>query len=556
MGKILDCTNLNAEYTRKLNKIASRNKKRYTRFVDIYSKEHGHFYMWWATPFASRNINLDATFQKICFLHLCQEVMEKDQVINHIILDDKALYDTLFINFAKKLTSKGITLEYRKKDICWFSAIARSIKQIKSLFEEYMKIRWHACKDGYSLKESISLIDTPILSSCFEDGQYRDRYFGDIHKYIKRDIYFVPSFNKNSSLKWKEFVERVEHSKQYKFLLKEKFLSVFDYSFLLKYLVYCIYMSTKKYKYENMDVTPLVKSSLLKGSYCTPSLKGILNYRYIKKLKKNNVKVDNLISWYEGRPSEIMMQKAFREYYPAAGSVGYEGFPLLESSLSLYLSKEQVRQKSAPLKMAIPGAVYEGQAKQFYERIDLIKVPILRNKYTNESSHVSLNQQKKILVVLPYFEKAAENMLHIVNEYMRAGHGSYNIIIKNHPVLIGKTVDYYLKEEIYFEPQYIEGTLVECMKDIDLAYISCSTAALEVIAQGVFLVNLCSAGELINTGIPDSIDNKLYRVVYDERETFEAFDYCLQRREKEVNMLDVGELLEPINEETINRMWN
>ena len=39
------------------------------------------------------------------------------------------------------------------------------------------------------------------------------------------------------------------------------------------------------------------------------------------------------------------------------------------------------------------------------------------------------------------------------------------------------------------------------MKDIDLAYISCSTAAMEVISQGAFLVNLCSAGELVNTGI-------------------------------------------------------
>lgn len=556
MSRILDLTNLNAENTRRLNEIAVYHKKLYTEFVDKYSKRYGDDYMWWASPLSTRNIFIDKTFRNICYLYLCRQVICGYSKTNHIVVDNKALYDTLYLNYAKEMDKKKIELEYKGTELKIMDVIKKQFLGIYCQTKRISRVKLYSGNKKIRTKKIISLIDTPMLSSSFKDEEYQDRYFTNIQEYVDRNIYFVPNIIKNTSISWKDYITYAKKSSKYRFMFKENFYNLFDLFFLVRYSSYCLKRALDKYEYDGLDVSPLIRDSFIKGSYCDCALEGVLDYRFVKHLRDSGFRVGNLISWYEGRPSDIMMQKAFRKYYPEARSVGYEGFPLLESSLSLYLSEEQVRQKSAPLKMAVPGAVYERQAKQFYERVDLIKVPILRNKYTNESSHVSLNQQKKILVVLPYFERAAENMLHIVNEYMRTGHGYCSIIIKNHPVLIGKTIDYYLKEEIYFEPQYIEGTLIECMKDIDLAYISCSTAALEVISQGVFLVNLCSAGELINTGIPDSIDNKLYRLVYDERETFEAFDYCLQRRDKEVNMLDVGELLEPINKETINRMWN
>ena len=512
--------------------------------------------MWWATPFSTRNISLDSTFRNICYLYLCQQIIFDDGNINHIVLGNKDLYDTLDLNYAKEMEKRKIKLEFNgtKYDIKYI--IKRQLLGIYRQTKRIFRVKLYSGNKKIRTNDIISLIDTPMLSSSFKDGSYQDRYFTNIQKYVDREIYFVPDIIKNTSISWKEYITYAKNSSKYRFVFKENFYNLFDLFFLLRYSVYCLRRSLDKYEYDGLDVTPLIKDSFIRGSYCDCALEGILDYQFVKHLQNSGVEVDNLISWYEGRPSEIMLQKAFRKYYPLAHSVGYEGFPLLESSLSLYLSEEQVRQESAPLKMTVPGAVYERQAEQFYEKIDLIKVPILRNKYANKSSNASLNQKKKILIVLPYFEKVAENMIHIVNEYMKIRYDALDIIIKNHPVFTGKTIDYYSKETISFQPQYVEGNLVECMKDIDLAYISCSTAAMEVISQGAFLVNLCSAGELVNTGIPDSIDDELYRLVYDEKETFEAFDYCLQREGRKINMLDVGELFEPINEETINRMWN
>lgn len=553
---IVDLTDLDAENTRRLNEIAVYHRKKYTEFVDECSKRHGAEYIWWATPFSTRNISLDHTFLSICYLQLCRQIIYSDNKINRIILDNKALYDTLYLNFAKDLERKEIRLEYRGENPRICRVIKNEFYGIYAQVKRIIRVKLYSGNKKIHVQDSISLIDTPMLSSCFTEEGYQDRYFTDIQKFVERNIYYVPDIMKNTSISWKDYITYAKKSVRYRFMFKENYYNLFDLFYLVRYSGYCLRRAFDKYRYNELDISPLMRDSFIKGSYCGCALEGVLDYRFVKHLRDSGVRVDNLISWYEGRPSEIMMQKAFRKYYPAAHSVGYEGFPLLESSLSFYLSKEQVRQKSAPLTIAVPGIIYEKQAKQFCEKINLIKVPILRNKYVNESNSVSLNHEKKILIVLPYFEKVAREMLHIVNEYMERKHEPCSIIIKNHPVFTGKTIEYYLKEKIYFEPQYAVGALTECLKDINLAYISCSTAALEVISQGVFLVNFCSAGMLVNTGIPDDIDDKLYRVVYDERETFEVFDLCLQRAVKPVNILDIGQLFESVNKETINRMWD
>lgn len=131
----------------------------------------------------------------------------------------------------------------------------------------------------------------------------------------------------------------------------------------------------------------------------------------------------------------------------------------------------------------------------------------------------------------------------------------YDVVIKNHPAHKGKTVDNYLSEQLYFQPQYVETDLESCIGNVEVAFISYSTASLEVISQGVFLINLCPMGKLRNTAIPESVDDTLYRIVYNEQEAFEAFDFGLQKKEELSNILDIKKLLEPINEQTVNRMW-
>lgn len=418
MKKTLDLTCLNAKYTKKLNEIATDCKKEYTEFVDKYSRKFGSHYLWWALPFSSRNVYLDETFQNMCYLNLCRWAIFDDDEIECIVFGNKALKDVFFLNFKKELTNRKIALEYHGKSVRLPGKMVNILREFVVQIKEFIWIRKYGGGEKYNIKENITLIDIPVLSSSFQDGEYEDRNFNNIQDYVKHNIYFIPSLIKTSKISWEEFIHLVRASREYRFIFKQNFLNIFDYIFILKYYLFCFLLLFRKYEYENMDVTPLIRDSLLTGCACTPSLKGIINYRFIRRLHKSGFKVENLISWYEGRPSEIMLQKAFRKYYPNDKCVGYIGYPYSEFALSQYISKEQYKQNAAPLKMTIPGAIYEKQAKQFCKKVDLIKVPILRNKYVHTADKMPLNRKKQIFAVLPFFDDAARNMLHILNEYM------------------------------------------------------------------------------------------------------------------------------------------
>lgn len=551
-SKKLDFTRLNSKYTRMLNNIAIDHKKEYTEFVDKYSKKYGDSYLWWATPFSSRNIYLDDTFLNICYLFMCQRIIYDDCEIEHIVLDNKALYETICINYAHELSYKKIVLEYRKKTESLTSLTIQFIYNFLLYVKKTFQIKSCAKKERYIFNASISLIDTPVLYSCIQNGEYQDRYFNDIQNYTKHDIYFVPALIGNSVMGWKQFASNLKKSKPYRFIFKEKYLHLTDFGGLFKYFIYCFILSTKKYKYGGIDVTPLIRDSLRRGSYCAPSLEGILNYQFIRRIKKANINVDNLISWYEGRPCEIMMQKAFRKYFPKADCVGYIGYPPTEFGLSQCISKEQVVQKTAPLKMTVPGSMYVQQAKQFCSWAEVIKVPILRNDYSYRAGTIIENVKKSILVILPYLEYIAENMLHILNEYLKENKDRFDIYIKNHPAHSDKKIDYYTKERIYFNSVYVEGDLIKCLQDVDIAFMSYSTAALEVLSQGKNLISLCPLGKLRFTGLPEGFSNDLCHFAYGKQEVFDALDTLSISEEKKI---DISELLEPINEETINRMW-
>ena len=552
MNDKLDLDNLNEEYTRILNDIALSRKKEYTEFVDKYSRKYGSFYLWWTTPFSSRNTYLDDTFLNICYFFLCRQIICSESEINHIVLSNKALYDTLLANYKQELSSGKVVVEYHKKTVKTTPPIILFLLNLYILVNKFINIKTYLKKTSYHIKDCISLIDTPVLDSSFKNGKYQDRYFNNIQDYVKHDIYFVPELNKDASMGWKQFACYVNNSKSYRFIFKEKFLHLYDFLCLMEYFVYCLFLSTRKYKYADIDVTPLVRNSLLMGCCSVPSLKGILNYKFIKRLRKSKFKVENLISWYEGRSSEIMMQKAFRRYYPKSNCVGYTGYMPSEFDLGQSVSREQIIQKAAPLKMTVPGSMYMQQAKQFCSNAAVIKVPVLMNDYSYREEVTRENIKKRILVVLPFFENIAKNMLHILNEYVKKNKDKFDIYIKNHPTHFDKKVEYYTKERIYFNPIYVEGELIKCLLDVDIAFMSYTSATLEVLSQGKSLINLCPLGKLRYTGLPENFSNDLCYFAYGQQEVFNALDEFSVREKKTI---DISELLEPVNEETVNRMW-
>lgn len=447
---------------------------------------------------------------------MCKEKILIDS-ISTLFVPNYAIKKALhrFLKQNKQKNVKIINKEIRKQ-----SYISRFVKMWFVEINKYFRISISMKKFRYRPsveRKTVTLINTPLISSCFRNGKYFDRYFTGIQGYTDKNIIFLPSINKNTDISWHMLIDWIINNVEYRFILKEWFLNIFDYLLLWKYYFKCLKYSKKKYYFENDDVTEIVKYSLLKGSSCTPSVRGLLDYVVIKRIKDYGYNIENFISWYEGRPNDIIACKAFRQFYPQSQCVGYEGFAMSDNMLSLFISNEQFLQHSCPNCIAIGSYAYKKYATEYCDKIDVVMTPILRTdlKFHTHSKNM-FRKHTTILLVLSYFYDNSKRIIEMVNAVLHDKNDIFQVFVKNHPVNFGKDVAYYTSEELCFEPHYVDGDLSECLQDIDVAITSKSTAVVEIMCQGVFLIEVFNLNEINITVAPVSEFENMYACVYDE----------------------------------------
>ena len=71
--KEFDTLKLTKEYSERLQDIARDFKNAYADFLDVYGRDKDDY--WWISPIVSRNTSWDKTYQNICELLLCIDVL-------------------------------------------------------------------------------------------------------------------------------------------------------------------------------------------------------------------------------------------------------------------------------------------------------------------------------------------------------------------------------------------------------------------------------------------------------------------------------------------------
>ena len=185
----LDFSNLTARDTRLLNEIAERLKKPYTLFIDECCRKYGDNPLFWATPLVSRNIYNDGdTFLSMCRVSLATERIKNGHVshITTVLESEKKILETLVGSKIQVDTQerKSFARSLKKKIKISFSFITFCLQELS-----YMR---HAGKTRCPVyARPISVVITPVLSSCFNGQNYNDRYFSGITEF--QNVIFFPS---------------------------------------------------------------------------------------------------------------------------------------------------------------------------------------------------------------------------------------------------------------------------------------------------------------------------------------------------------------------------
>lgn len=542
---ILDFTDLSVKHTKRLNQIAHSIMQPYTSFIDDCCRKYGNNYLFWATPFASRNIFNDSNlFLSLCRILLAKECL-REHKIDSIITEYKSEGRVLRALAGRDVAVNSIE-KFNVRD--WLRRIINNVLFItRFCIHEICYLR---SSRRYALPKydcPISLIFFQVSGEDFDELYFRDRFFTGITEY--KDVIFYPDCLLKTSLTADEFIDKIENCTNYQFLNGYHFRKSRDLFEIFRYWQFIHRIRRDEFVYGDMDISPIIYRCLSKGRMNITSYKGLLDRIVIHRMKDAGIEIRDFILWYEGRPSDVMVASAVRAVYSNANCVGYEGYSFEELNMSEFISEFQYQSRHAPCAMAIPGKAFEQESHQFCDKIPLLHVPILRNQYTfNTYKAQRPNNPKVILLLLSYFLDVTRELLIQINKYAK-GHRNCRILIKNHPTCDGYTVEDYGINDLVFQPEYVTGRLSDCLAGVDVVMASITTAGLEVLFANVPLVMVFPKGRIGVTSLPIQLRRELCKVVYDYGELSMALNASLNGQDADYSLLNG--MLAPRTKESI-----
>lgn len=518
--KVIDLCNMSSDYTKRLNEIYIQYSLEYSNFIDTLSDTHKDSIYWWSTHLSSRNLFLSDTYRYLCIVLLGIELCNEKKELKEIIVTDWNIGNTL----KKYFRCHKIPVDVRVKSVSKVNTCSEIGKACFNfyfvLWEEFKRrnlIRKNTTNEGKIINKDIVLIDTDVFSSCFASGEYQARDFANILDYTKENIYFVPYFYLNTQMTMEALVNLVISSPKYKFLLKERFLSISDYLKTMLFPFSSIWFCKGKKIFSDIDITDIVNADLLHGIPSRNSMEGVMNYCFIKRLKKKNIDIKTLIGWYEGQPSSNGLFMSFRKYYNEKKSIGYVGYPVDTKWLSLCPTKEQELQKSAPHTIGIISNAFEMIPRRFNPETDINLVPAFRLQHVFDiGSNHTVNNHKTLLIVLPYFTDVSRRLLEqidIISGYL--AENEVRVLIKNHPSNINFSMEDYGIEKIRFHYTFTNEDYSKAVRLANVIVTCASTAVYETVLSERFVIIVNLPGELCCTYLPKEWEHEWFEVVND-----------------------------------------
>lgn len=552
---VLDLCHMNEELTEKLNAIADKSSCAYTEFIDTLSIDKKKNMYWWITPLVSRNVYLCNAFKEFCIVKLALEEVNNNGY-DTVIVPSVAIKECLEANIISK-EIKINTISGKKNvldEVRW---------NLKSTLKRYLDIKKEVKNIEYTLPKNIILIDAYIESTSFKGDKYVDRSFNGLTEYnYHNKMFFLSYLLDDAKLGYKEFINRLQKETDYEFLIREKFISLFDFRIILYYLIQCTRFLKGKKVCDGIDYTTIINQALIAGMYNRNAYNGLLNVCMIKRMKRRyHLDIEQLVGHYEGQPSSNGLFFAFRREYADKRNLGYIASPGLAKQISLYPSLEQYRNDAVPYAYGIQGIGWLSFLSQFCDNVKYQIVPSFRYSHIFERKKIDGNDSHsglKVLVVLSYFTELSRGLLNsVLKVYDDIQNEDVKIFIKNHPNNCGYTLeDYGIDDKPYKKAiVYESGSMDDAVRNKDIVLLVGTSSGLEILSTGVPIILYAVPSEIDLFGMPRFLQDEGCYIVYNAEQLVEAV-YRLRDCKIKPEMIEriLTEVFVPVNEKTVKQM--
>ena len=528
---IFNFLELNPVDSRAADIIADKFRKRYIEHLAALGEGNENNLYWWTLNFACRNTLISPLFKNVCYLILLKDKLEKGQIINEVIVDSFGLKKVLQkyktagkLNF--KITYKG------KNFLCLF--ILRFYSYFKTAINFFLRWFFGWVTRKYSKKsifnKDIILIDTFVYKNSFTGNIFNDRYYPSLKEYVssneKKYIYYIPTYF--GIWKYKELFKNLRKSKN-SFILKEDYLRIIDYFIVLSPLRKLINVDKKSF--EGFDISSLIREEISNDKVSNSSINGVLNYRFVKRLKDGGIKVRTFINWFENQSIDHGYNMGFRENYPEADLVGYLGFPPQNNYLSLYPTEQERLFKVIPKEIKVIGSGYIGAAKQFCPELTVKVAPAFRHSNIWNDRKIYPEKDKfVILIALPIIAVESDEMIGLVLDSIKSiGIDNLFIQIKPHP-----TQDLRILKDKWLDStipnlDFVSGDFNSCVESANILISCTSSACLETIAKEIPVIVIASKSGLTQLVIPGEVKQDIWKLCYSVEDVRKAILFYINK---------------------------
>ena len=289
------------------------------------------------------------------------------------------------------------------------------------------------------------------------------------------------------------------------------------------------------------------------------SLRGILNYLFLKRLKENSIKLKLVIDWFENQVIDRGFNKGLHDFYPNTQSIGYQGFTDYISSK--IPTKYEVDIEVIPDEIAVVGKGLTHNIKKYNKDLKVIITPAFRFQGVWESINSENNKPDKIvLIALPISKKDSVEILKLVID-SKKNMTAKNIIfyVKTHPSVNIQDIKASFHRSELENYIFVDGDFKKCVSKARVMLGNASSTCLETLAIGIPVIIVGSQSGLTQNPIPESVDKKIWRLCYTPNELSSAINHFVSISDednlefKEIGKKIRNEYFEPVTKISVKK---
>ena len=268
--------------------------------------------------------------------------------------------------------------------------------------------------------------------------EYNDLYYDkNINKYIKSNpnAYYIANYVGRWNFKDETFTSLYKNS----FLLKEYFLSISDVLKVLfnhtLSLIKLSFISKNKFPFlNNLSSKNIILYAFIDKLYGEFFLKGMINYKFLKKMKQQQYNIILLIDWFENHAVDQGLCLGMNDFFDKNRYIPFQNFVQDYNNFNFHIPlKSEINYGVCKNQLVLISNMQKENLKKYNPYINVITVSSerlnIKNRVLDQINYE--NKIKNIIIYLPFENKTSLEILKSL-EFIIAHEKKVNIYLKIH----------------------------------------------------------------------------------------------------------------------------